>query len=624
MKPSSTFETVDVTARNHFKLLKWTLPLFVLAMTLNISSAFIIAYVESDAIGHQMVSALDNEEEFHNVIWDDFCYIPRINAAASGNLFSDPWNSYNPNHKGWGAFGLLPPLIGGAFIYLFGNYFLAMSAWGLINFSLITILIYYIFRLDPFGFSKVASILGAFLVLNLLWIASQPFDWFYEVIPKTFLTGWHFSLVQLESGLLTYLPYILFLAFYWSFVTGPNWCKSTLLGGAAGLLTYVYFYHFIFAFALILGHIGVSLSRKNKQATKLLAGALAIGLIISVPFLVNSIIFVKNTASLFYQQRMDYSPGRLPFKDYHWFLRLLLPLLIGIAYIRLRENAEVKWIMIRSWVALGIAYAIVLHVRVVLGFMQAVDHFWRLSLGIPASLWCILAVFDLVQSRYSRATTGKKVLYIAVNILPLLILARFAGGILYSVQKPDVINQLSSNQIEMVAKIDCLDQVIKPREGLLTDDPALNYHAMANLRILPFMAMGASTISVEELSNRYLLSAYLTGQDNIQYPELVNRKADTYTYERDVHLYLYVNLFVYPWSDTALENRLRLKYQNWDPANVEWSIWENALSTVKAVYLDTENIDQALPRLKRRFIIQKAVSCESGKTFGVIYKKAQE
>ena len=203
MKTSSTFETMDDTARHHSKLLKWTLPLFVLAMTLNISSAFFISYVESGSIGHRMVSALDNEEEFHNVIWDDFCYIPRMNATASGSLFSDPWNSYNPNHKGWGAFGLLPPLIGGVFIYLFDNYFLAMSVWSLINFSLITILIYSIFKSVPFGFSTATSILGTFLVLNLLWVASQPFDWFWTIDFSSYLRSNNFSISCINWGLRT-------------------------------------------------------------------------------------------------------------------------------------------------------------------------------------------------------------------------------------------------------------------------------------------------------------------------------------------------------------------------------------------------------------------------------------
>jgi hypothetical protein len=99
--------------------------------------------------------------------------------------------------------------------------------------------------------------------------------------------------------------------------------------------------------------------------------------------------------------------------------------------------------------------------------------------------------------------------FIAAIILPVLILARTTVGTRYSIQSRDVMSQLSAAQRETLEKVDCLEKVLKPGEGFLTVDLALNYYIMVNLSGRPFMAMGISTISVDELSKRYLLSAYL-------------------------------------------------------------------------------------------------------------------
>lgn len=598
------------------KLPKWTLPFFVIAMTLSISSSFLISYNESENFGHQMISALANDKEYHNVIWDDFCYIPRMRVASSGGVFSDPWNSYSPNYKGWGSFGLLAPFIGGIFIYIFKNYFIAMTIWGLINFTLIIILLYNIFRARPFEFPQSASILGTFLLLNLLWFGGQTFERLGEAIPKAFFTGYHFSLVELEAGLFTYLPYILFLFFYWRFVTDPCWRKSLFVGGSAGFLTYIYFYHHAFAFSIVIGQAIVSLILQRKKEAAYLAGALGAGLLVATPYIVNSLLVTSTSASLLYMERLDFSPGRSPFQDYHWFLHLQILFVIGVVYCILRKQADIKWIMVRTWGVLGIAYAIVLHLRLFLSFMQAVDHFWRMSLGIPASLWCILAVFDLTRSSSVQFDWGKKVVYLTAVLLPILILVRTTADVGYSMRSQDPMSQLSATQRKTLEELNCLNQILKPGEGFLTVDPALNYHTMVNLRGKPFMAMGLSPISIDELSKRYLLSAYLTGRDNILYPQFGDRKASGYTNAKDLHLYLYVNLFLYPGSN-PLEERFKQIYQNWNPAHVDWNIWTDALSTVKAVYLRNEHIGTAMKRLEKLYTIRKIVSCKFGKALRV-------
>jgi hypothetical protein len=620
-------EPTDETVVRTSKLPKWTLPLFIVAMTLCISSTFLKRYWVSEPIGHRLISVQESPDDFRNVIWDELVLIPRMNALASGRLFSDPWNSYNPGQSAWGLESLTAPLIGGSLIHFFGNYFIAMSIWGMINFSLMIILIYNIFRSRPFEFSQASSILGTFLLLNQLWIGGRTFSSLNTKIPKNFLLGFHHSLVMLDDGLFTYLPYILFLFAYWRFFAAPSWRRALFVGGAAGLLTYIYFFHYVFAFSMIAGHMGLLFVLRRKQEALYLAGALGLGLIMAVPSVINTLVLVVNSAPLHFMQRLNYSPGRSPFQDYHWLLRFQIPFFIGIVYMALRKDTEVKWTMVRTWVVLGVAYVMVLHVRVVAGSMQAVDHFWRLSLGIPASLWCILAVFDLVRSRPRQFEIGRKAVYIAAAILPILILARTTAGVVHSLRSQDVTSQLSAAQLQTLEELDCLEQVLKPGEGFLMVDPALNYHTMVNLKGVPFMAMGVSPVSVDELSKRYLLSASLTGQDNIQYPPFRNREAPDYTLEKDLHLYLYVNLFFEPWSDFDLEERIRKIYQSWNPASIDWTAWTDALSTVKAVYVENEYFDLAMERLPKLFKIKKIVSCNNGKTlrvnFDAVYNHRQ-
>ena len=83
---------------------KWTLPLFIVAMTFSISSVFLKNYWISEAIGHRLISVIESPQDFHNVIWDDLCLIPRMQVASNGQYFADSRNSYNPDLPGWGGF----------------------------------------------------------------------------------------------------------------------------------------------------------------------------------------------------------------------------------------------------------------------------------------------------------------------------------------------------------------------------------------------------------------------------------------------------------------------------------------------------------------------------------------
>ena len=106
---------------------------------------------------------------------------------------------------------------------------------------------------------------------------------------------------------------------------------------------------------------------RRKKEVLFLAGALVVGLVMALPTIVNTLLYIQDSLSSYYFQRLDYSPGRSPFQDYRWFLYFQITFLIGVAYIALRKRAEIKWIMVKTWAVLAIAYAVVLHLRVLAG-----------------------------------------------------------------------------------------------------------------------------------------------------------------------------------------------------------------------------------------------------------------
>ena len=131
-------------------------------------------------------------------------------------------------------------------------------------------------------------------------------------------------------------------------------------------------------------------------------------------------------------------------------------------------------------------------------------------------------------------------------------------------------------------------------------------------------------MGVDELSRRYLMSAYLTGKNKAPYPSSVDQKSPEYPRDTDLHRYLYLNLFRYPWRDLNLEKQLKQIYLNWDSERMEWKNWTDALSTVRAVYVENEYSKLAFKRLKKHFEIEKINSCEHGKALRVKFEPVSD
>jgi hypothetical protein len=583
-------------------------------------------YYTTSSIGHRAVSALESDKDFANANWDDFSYIPRINAVATGHGLSDPWNCYNPHMRGWGAFGLVPPLVGGFFLYLWDNFFLAMVAWGLVNYALMTLVIYWIFRSPPLSFTWPASVCLTYLLLNSFLFAVLPFKklkfclqpLLYGVGHAAHTFPMTMAINRIEAGLLTYLFYLLFLAAYWRFWGQPSWRRAIGMGVLAGLLTYVYFFHYIFAFALLGSHLLWAACRRRGDEARWLAGAIGVGILVAAPYLLNNLLFVDAA----YYLKLDHIPGRWPGEDYRWLASFTLPLEIGMVYLVLRPAAPVKSLLLGTWVSLGLAYVLVLSLPMLMGFTQASDHFWRYSLSIPASLWSLAAVADLLRAYWGSWRPGKRFLALVALVLPFVILARVAFTFTGFLHEPPISQRLSPAQHRLLDKLSALAQVLRPGEGFLAGASVLNHHVMTNLKARPFAAPGLSYLSPEEITRRYLVGLYLLGGEQMPYPEAIPREKQgpSYLYQNDLNLYLYINQFNRPWSDRRQEANIKALYQQWPPPWLDGPVVQAALATVRAVYVEASQAAAARERLERFFIIEQEAADEGGKAWRVRWK----
>ena len=601
--------------------------LFIVAIALHCSYVYGLFYLDSAGINHRLVAALDHPDDFANADWDDLVYIPRMNAVAAGLAFADPWTSHNDAHAGWGAFGLVPPIIGGTFIHIFGNYFLAMAMWALLNFSLIALVTLHIFRAPPLSFSSQTSLIATFVFMSFMWLGSWPL-WSYDpaLLFSIFVEGNSVSSeASIEAGLFTYVFYIGFVAAYFRYAGAPSGRNAIVVGLAGGFLSYVYFFHFIFAMAMLAGYGLWALLWRARSELRTATIAVGTAIAVTVPFLINAWIFTTTVAPEWYAERLSYSAGRSPFQDYVWLANFGAPLIIGILYWALRRPDRTKSFVIRMWAVIAVAYVLVLHVRVALGYMQAPDHFWRQSLGIPATLWCIVAVFDFARAHLSARprlwSVARQLVWLVAILLPVLILGRTtARAYIHAGEKPAA-ERLTDSQRTLLRDLECMAPLMKPGAGFLSGEPVINYHAMANLKVRPFAALGLSSLSVETLTTRYLVAEHLVGKGPARFP--VTERGPGYVHATDAELYLYINLFRNTRVSDALRDRLAGLYLNWNPGRIDWSAQQAALASVKTVFVRHSDIATALPRLNRHFMLDAVTACAAGNVFQVTVKPSQ-
>jgi hypothetical protein len=584
----------------------WLVYLLVASLALSFARGYIQDFVDSRSIGGRLICSLSSpKDDFANIEWDQLCYIPRMNAASLGQAFADPWNSHNPAFTGWGSFGLFPALAGGLFVRLFDNFFLAMASWSLVNFTLIAVLLYRIFRSPPFRLQRHAAMLAMCFLMHFPWFSVQPPALHLLSVFPLFGSFIH-SQTDIEAGLFTHLPFVLFLFLYWRFAAQPTRSSAVMLGAGTGFLTYVYYFHYIFAFAMVLAYVIVkTVSRKSHEA---LLGCLAMlaGLISATPFLINNALSAAANIANEYIERLAYEAGRIPLADYRWLGVLWLPAVIAILLWRRRESPGV---MLENFWVLALAFWGVLSLRLIMGFGVATDHYWRQSLGIPATLWSAGVVASLIASRRWRQSISRLVHY-GVILLPLLIFVRTGAAMVVHFQRPSPGIAISAEQQRVLEAVECLDFENLEGKGFMSTDIALNYLAMVNLKSLPFVPMGLSPTSLEAISNRYLMALYLTGGDMPHFNK-ADRTAPAYIHAQDPELYLYINL-LQNLSTEERDQTFRAMYEAWNSETFDWASRSAELASVRIVYVDSDRATEAESRLGRFYNVESRRQCGAG------------
>lgn len=573
------------------------------------ASTFALAW-KTHSLGGWLLAPLDSTPSFSNISWDDFCYIPRINAASTGDFFSDPWNNHNPAWRGWGSFGLLPPLVAGAFMRLTQDYFVGVSAWTAVNFLLLSWLFYRLFRGGPFHFDRSLGISFTFILLSAPWLATQSLGYHGDV-PNIALFGVvRHALTRIECGLLTYLPYGLFLFSYWRWLSAPTLKRSLLTGACAGLLGYVYFYHYSFAFLLLAARGAYYLVQRRTRDFVFAVTAAGSGLLVMVPSLINAAVFEHAFAENLYHQRLDYTAGRIPSLDeYAWLCALLVPVLGGIVYAVAAPKSKLKLLLLGELAVMSLAYFAILHLRVLFGFMQAYDHFWRYSLGIPATLWTCAIVADGVQSYVKHRSRPARWIRTMAMVLPAFILIRSAIFTQSNVARERAVwapwsDTLPEKQNRLIAQMNVIEGFLAPGDGFIAADTVLNYHIMVNMKARPFVAFGCSPLSIEDLTERALIGHYLTGSDTHRFPDS-DRSLSGYLCETDPHLYLYINLFETYLREPDSRRPFERIYREWTPAGVDWESWRSALSNVRAIVVNSDRAQVSRRRLSSLFTVER-------------------
>lgn len=607
----------SITDNNHSDVPRVVTFLLLLIMSMHLSGPLWLKYFKATLTDGWSVGRVDHSSTQGVITKDDMIYIPRINAFANGDAFVDPWNNINLDWRGWGTFGIVPPALGGLLRNLTGgNHFFTLGVWGVINFFSMGVIIYVILRKGIFSFSRILSIFGVYLFLSYPWLGVIELWEPQNFIDSTIFGSVMCALTRIECGLFTYVFYVIFLWSYWKWVGTPTSKNSVVLGVTAALLGYVYTFHFMFAFLLIATKGLLYLYMQRWRDVRLVAFTCVIIAGLMIPFCVNSYYFNHAFAGNLFMERLDYSAGRIPsFEDYSYLKNLLLPICLGVVYSFAGQSSKNKNILLTELLVLVLAFVFLLHVRLVLGFMQAIDHLWRYSLALPATLWCIFVLADLGRLAMARVPYLRIFIRAVIVILPLLILIR---GYLYTYAPERVSNdmkrwevEMSEKQWQMVSLMNSLKGLVFPGEGFICTETIVNYHVMANFGARPFVANGLSPLSPESLTEKYLAATYLSGIDNINFMLTpINRKKMGFRIEKNPQLYLYTNLIQHNNLPQHRKDKIENMFQQEGVGKIMSTQRVRDYENVRLMIVDKRNLEKARKRLLDYFVIDKELTIE--------------
>lgn len=466
-------------------------------------------------------------DAYQTIDWDDFVYFPRSIAVSHGHLPLDPWVA-EPSGFGWGPFPILPPLIFGGLLALSRDPNVALYIAVVLS-TIVCGLMLVSFLTEPWlGASLPEAIAGALVIIKMPWLAVRL------LTPTLRLSGayswWRFlaappvdEFSSVEAGLFTYAAFLLFFLIFCRFVrTGRG---AVVTGATAGFLTYFYYYHQVFAFALLGGLLLVAAVERNWPFARTVFLAIAVGLLCASAHYLQLYVVSSRFDLVQYIQRLGYEPGRSPALNFKWY-SLAVPLVIYAAVAAVVKRADhTKRTLLTLWVVLLIAYACVLNLRVLLGFDMNSDHYWRMSLGLPATVLSVMTAAAILKDWKDRS---RAIAWIsgAAAIAVLVTVATVAAERYWGSWSPRFFvsnnqflkSSITPDQKRMTATLDLLRRVVGPDEVLATVEPSVAYHAAVNLHVRLLAPSGMSVRSNREILDRFFMAQYLTGAASLALP----------------------------------------------------------------------------------------------------------
>lgn len=487
-----------------------------------------IGYLETKAkraeAGGMYVAALQAQDEYATIEWDDFVYYPRAIAVARGWWPIDPWVYHDQPMPTWGILPPLPAVMFGLLLRAAGDIETALYIASVLSTLLIGLVLTLFLEGPPVRLSRPRALLAAIVFVKMPWLAAKvqqlfPLWRFMRETIIPFMRGQPLdAFTTVEAGLFTYVFYAVFIVLFWRAVYAHRPRAFVLAGAAAGLLIYVYFYHYIYAFALLAGWLLVAVVRRGWPEARLAAYALVAGLACTIPHFVNLFRTASYVDVPEYISRLGVEPGRFVFGNLRYLASLAIPLALGLVYAWKAEPSPKRSVALRILCAMVLAYVGVLNLRLVLGFDVQSDHYWRQSLALPATLWAIVVCVELgrggpaagVDARRSRRTaTVALAAMIAVGII--------VANLSWLMGRAHPASP-SPAQLEMAGLMTLVTSLSAPGDVVLATDVPTAYHATVNGSVRPFVPFVHALIGQTEIIRRYFIAQYLTGVESMRLP----------------------------------------------------------------------------------------------------------
>ena len=134
-----------------------------------------VGYLEIKAkraeAGGMYVAALQAQEEYATIEWDDFVYYPRAIAVARGWWPIDPWVYHDRPMSTWGIIPPLPAVMFGLLLRATGDIDTALYIASVLSTLLIGLMLTLFLEGPPVRLSRPAALLAAIVFVKMPWLA---------------------------------------------------------------------------------------------------------------------------------------------------------------------------------------------------------------------------------------------------------------------------------------------------------------------------------------------------------------------------------------------------------------------------------------------------------------------